>query len=65
MDSKIRPQSPYSGNNRRGPGQPSEKHAPDDRLDIGEALIVISLLSLGFWAAIREAVVSLASTVLG
>lgn len=63
MDGKIRSHSAYSLD-RRLPAEPFEKRAPYDRPDTGAYLIVISLLSLGFWAAIWAAVASLASALL-
>ena len=41
-----------------------ENRDPDLRLGTGASLIMISLLSLGFWAGIWAAVASLASVVL-
>ena len=40
--------------------EPFAKRDPDDPSDIGASLIVISLLSLGLWAAIWGIVASLA-----
>jgi hypothetical protein len=61
VDWKIRSHDVYSANDWRLPAQPFEKPAPYDRLDMGTALIAISLLSLGLWATIWGTVASLAA----
>ena len=61
MDSKIRLQSPHSINDWRRPAQQVEKRAPYGRPDTGASLILISLLSLGLWAAVWGTVASLAA----
>jgi hypothetical protein len=65
VDSKIRSHSAYSVNPCGPPAKSFEKLAPYDRLDEGAYLIVISLLSLGIWAAIWGAVATFGSAVLG
>jgi hypothetical protein len=45
------------------PVRPLGKRALDPRLSRVASLIVISLLSLGLWVAISEAVISVASAV--
>jgi hypothetical protein len=61
VDSKIRAQGAYSGNDWRLVAQLFEKRASDHRLDTGSYLIVTVLLSLGVWATIWGAVTSLLS----
>jgi hypothetical protein len=58
VDSKIRSHSAWGL-----PAEPFEKHKANDWPDIGASLILISLLSLGLWAAIWGAT-SLAAVVL-
>ena len=57
MDSKIRSHTGAWGL----PAEPFEKLKPHDWPDTGASLILISLLSLGLWAAIWGTVASLAS----
>jgi hypothetical protein len=57
VDSKFRSDGTYSLLS----AEPVEKPGPDDPSDTGASLIVISLLSLGLWAAIWGTVASLAS----
>ena len=59
MDSKIRCDADALG----PPAEPFDKHKPCDWPDTGASLILISLLSLGLWAAIWGAT-SLAAVVL-
>jgi hypothetical protein len=54
VDSKIQSHRAYSADNQL------RHRSPDLGLDRGKALIVILLLSLGFWAAIWGAVAALA-----
>ena len=60
MDSKIRCDADGLGL----PAKPFEKYQAYDWLDTGASLILISLLSLGLWAAIWGTVASL-NAVLG
>ena len=60
MDSKIQCDTDALGL----PAEPFEKHQAHDWPDTGASLILISLLSLGLWAAIWGTVASL-TTVLG
>jgi hypothetical protein len=64
VESKIVLQSAYSVDDRRPPVQPFGKRVPHRRLDTGATLIVVSLLSLGVWAAIWGAVAALFSAAL-
>jgi hypothetical protein len=64
VDSKIRSHGAYSVDDLRLRAEPSESLAPYDWPDTGASLILISLLSLGLWAATWGAVAALASTVL-
>jgi hypothetical protein len=59
VDFKIR----YDADALRLPAQPFDKDKPCDWPDTGASLILISLLSLGFWAAIWGAT-SLAAALL-
>jgi hypothetical protein len=61
VDSKIRSHGAYSIPNRGLSAEPFDKCGPDDPLDIGASLILISMLSLGLWAAIWATVASLAA----
>jgi hypothetical protein len=61
VDRKIVLHAAYSVDDRWWPAQPFGKRASDDRLDTGVSLIVVSLLSLGLWAAIWGTVASLAA----
>jgi hypothetical protein len=61
VDSKFRSGGTYSLHNRGLSAEPVEKPGPDDPSDTGASLIVISLLSLGLWAAIWGTIASLAS----
>jgi hypothetical protein len=54
----------YFLTDRRPPAQQFGKRAADHQLDTAATLIVVSLLSLGFWAAIWVAVASLFSAAL-
>jgi len=62
--SKIVLHDAHSVDDRWLPAQSFGKRAPHDRLGTGAALIVVSFLSLGFWAAIWGAVASLFSAAL-
>jgi hypothetical protein len=64
VDSKFVLHGPHSVDDRWPPAQPFGKRVPHRRLDEGPTLIVISLLSLGLWAAIWGAVASLFSAAL-
>jgi len=59
VDSKFS-RGAYSVYSRGLSAEPFAKRDPDDPSDIGASLIVISLLSLGLWAAIWGIVASLA-----
>jgi hypothetical protein len=59
VDSKTR----YDADALGLPAEPFQKHQADDWPDTGASLILISLLSLGLWAAIWGAT-SLAAAVL-
>ena len=64
VESKIRSDGAYFANDRRLPAAPFEKISRYDQPDTGVCLVLISLLSLGFWAAIWGAVASLFSAAL-
>ena len=55
----------FSVSERKSADRLVENRDPALRLGTGASLVVISLLSLGFWAGIWAAVASLASAVLG
>jgi hypothetical protein len=61
VDSKIRWHSRAWG----VPAEPFEKRTPYDLPDTGACLILVSLLSLGLWAAIWGIVGSLTLAVFG
>ena len=63
MDGKIRLRGGFSLPDWRLPAELFEKPASDDRADTGASLILISLLSVGLWAAIWGAT-SLAAVVI-
>ena len=65
VDSKIRSHASHPVINWGAPAEPFEKREPDDRPDKGAYLIIISLLSLGLWAAIWAVVASFAFGVWG
>ena len=65
MDSKIRLESAISVYEWRLTAEPLEECDLDDGPGTAAYLIVISLLSLGLWAAIWGALVCFASAVLG
>jgi hypothetical protein len=56
VDSKTVLHDAYSVDDRWLPAQSFRKRAPHHRLGTGATLIVVSLLSLGVWAAIWGAV---------
>ena len=64
VDSKVVLHDSQSVDDRWLPAQSFGKRAPHDRLGTGAALIVVSFLSLGVWAAIWAAVASLFSAAL-
>jgi hypothetical protein len=64
VDSKIVLHDAHSVDDRRLPAESFRKRASHDRLGTGAALIVVSFLSLGVWAAIWGAVASLFSAAL-
>jgi hypothetical protein len=64
VDSKIVLHDAYSVDDRWPPAQSFGRRAPHHRLGTGAALIVVSFLSLGVWAAIWGAVASLFSAAL-
>jgi hypothetical protein len=64
VDSKIRSRSANFVNDWRLWAEEFEKIGPYDRPTTGPCLVLISLLSLGFWAAIWGAVASLFSAAL-
>ena len=55
----------YLVHSRRQPVQPLGKRALDPQMGKGAALILIFLLSLGLWVAIRVVVGSFASALVG
>jgi hypothetical protein len=57
VDSKIRCDADVLGL----PAEPFDKHKPGDWPDTRASLILLSLLSLGLWAAIWGTVASLAA----
>ena len=64
VDSKVVLQDAHSVDDRWLPAESFRKRARHDRLGTGAALIVVSFLSLGVWAAIWGAVASLFSAAL-
>jgi hypothetical protein len=64
VESKIRSRGAYFVNDWDLRAEPFEEISSDDRPDTGAYLALISLLSLGLWAAIWGAVVSLFSATL-
>jgi hypothetical protein len=64
VDSNAVLHGTYSVDDRWLPAELFEKRAPYDRPGTGTYLIVISLLSLGLWAAIWGAIASLFSAAL-
>ena len=64
MESKVRSHGAYSVNDWRLWAEPLEESTSYDRPDTGSYLVLISLLSLGLWAAIWGAVASLFSAAL-
>ena len=65
MESNIRSHGACLANDGRVPGAPFEKISSYNKPDTGVCLVLVSLLSLGLWAAIWAALSSLASTTLG
>jgi hypothetical protein len=61
VESKIRSQGAYFVHHLKLWAEPFQAISSDDRPDIGAYLALISLLSLGLWAAIWGAVASLFS----
>jgi hypothetical protein len=64
VESNIRSHGAYLVNDWRLPAAPFEKISLYDQPDTGVCLALISLLSLGLWAAIWGAVASLFSATL-
>jgi hypothetical protein len=64
VESNIRPHGAYFANDWRLLAAPFEKISLYDKPDTGVCLGLISLLSLGLWAAIWGAIASLFSTTL-
>ena len=64
MASEIRSLGAYFANDWRLPAAPFGKISPYDKGDTGVCLALITLLSLGLWAAIWGAVASLFSATL-
>jgi len=64
VESNIRSYGAYFANDWRLPAAPFEKISSHNQPDTGVCLVLISLLSLGLWAAIWGAVASLFSATL-